>query len=75
MQDQTQAAGIPHGQLAQTMTLQEFKQRVEAHLLKISGSKDSVQQTMKLYEADFPELWKENWSVEATATGMLMGYI
>ena len=66
---------IPQGQLAQTMTLQEFKQKVEAHLLKISSSKDSVQQKMKLYEEDFPALWQENWSVEATATGMLMGYI
>ena len=75
MQDQTQAAGIPHGQLAQTMTLQEFKQRVEEHLLKISGSESSTQNTMKLYEADFPQLWEENWSVEAAATGMLMGYI
>jgi len=75
MQDQTQAAGIPHGQLAQTMTLQEFKQRVEEHLLKISGSKIDTQNAMKIYEPDFPELWKENWSVEATATGMLMGYV
>lgn len=75
MHKQAQTAPMAQGRLAQTMSLQEFKQKVEEHLLRISGSEASTQTKMKLYEPDFPQLWQENWSVEATATGMLMGYI
>ena len=75
MQEQAQKNQLSQGTLAQTITLQEFKQKVEQHLLKISGNKDAAQKIMKMYESDWQTLWDENWSVETCATGMMMGFI
>ncbi len=54
------------------MTLEEYKKKVEENLVKVVG-KESTQRIMKVYENDFSQFLKENWTVEAI-TPALIGY-
>ena len=55
------------------MTLEEFKKKVEENLTKVAGKKEA-QETMKLYENDFPTILKENWTVEGITPALLMRF-
>ena len=59
----------------QQMTLEDYKKKVETNLLKVSGSNKLTQQIMKDYANDFPQFYKENWSVEALTPALLNYFI
>lgn len=59
----------------QTMTLEEYKKKVETYLLKMfKGSKERVSELMRTYEPDFLQFFNENWEISVAATAMVMGY-
>lgn len=53
------------------MSLEDYKKKVEENLTKVAG-KSVAQETMRLYEKDFPQIYKENWSVEGITPALLM---
>ena len=55
------------------MSLEEFKKKVEENLIAVAGKKEA-QETMKLYEEDFPTILKEGWTVEAITPALLMRF-
>lgn len=55
------------------MTLENYKKKVEENLIKVAGMKEA-QETMKFYEEDFPQIFKENWTVEGITPALLMRY-
>ena len=55
------------------MTLEEFKKKVEENLTKVAGKKEA-QETMKLYENDFPTILEENWTVEGITPALIMRF-
>ena len=54
------------------MTFDEYKMKVEESLIQRIGQKEALK-TMDIYKEDLEEFYKDNWSVEAVATGMAMG--
>lgn len=53
------------------MTLGEYKKKVEENLTRVAG-KTIAQETMKIYEDDFPQIYEENWTVEGITPALLM---
>ena len=61
--------------MTEQMTLEQYRQKVEEHLLKLSKSPAGTRSAMQRYEDDLKDFYEENFSVEATATGILMGLL
>ena len=55
------------------MTLEEFKNKVEENLVKVAGMKEALK-TMRFYEEDFNQIFKENWTVDGVTPVLLMRY-
>ena len=58
-----------------TMTLEEYKKKVEENLLKVLGSKKLTLQVMKDYEEDFPQFLKDGWTVEGLTPAIIWNFI
>ena len=57
------------------MTLEEYKKKVEEHLVKeCNFTTQRAKKLMALYEEDFPQFLKDNWSPLTAASAMLAGY-
>ena len=59
--------------MKEQMSLEDYKKKVEENLIKVAGKKEA-QETMKLYEDDFPTILKENWTVEGITPALLMRF-
>lgn len=60
--------------MTEPMDLETYKQKVREILMR-SGSSDFADERMKLYEDEFSsEFWEKNWSPDAVAAAMIMGY-
>ena len=53
------------------MSLEEYKKKVKENLINQFG-KEQAQSIMKNYEKDFPQIYKENWSVEGITPAIAM---
>ncbi len=57
------------------MTLEEYKKKVEEHLVKkCNFTTQSAKKLIALYEEDFPQFLKDNWSPLTAASAMIAGY-
>ena len=57
------------------MTLEEYKKKVEEHLVKkCNFTTQSTKKLIVLYEEDFPQFLKDNWSPLTAASAMIAGY-
>ena len=59
--------------MKEQMSLEEYKKKVEENLIKVAGKEEALE-TMKLYEKYFPQILKENWTVEGITTALLMRF-
>lgn len=55
------------------MSLEEYKKKVEENLIAVAGVKEA-KETMKLYEEDFPTIFKEGWTLEGITPALLMRF-
>ena len=58
---------------AERLRLDTYKQEVRECLLK-SGNAAYVEKRMALYEEEFPEFLRDEWSPAAAAAAIIMGY-
>lgn len=57
------------------MTLEEYKKKVEEHLVKeCHFTTQRAKKLIALYEEDFQQFLKENWSPLTMASVMIAGY-
>ena len=58
----------------QQLSFEEYKQKVRECLrTKRNCSTQETERLMKLYEEDFPEFYRDNWSVLGAASAMIFG--
>ena len=55
------------------MDMETYKQKVKECLLR-NGNAAYVEKRMALYEEDFPEFLRDEWSPAAAAAAIIMGY-
>lgn len=57
------------------MTLEDYKKNVEEHLVKeCHFTTQRAKKLIALYEEDFPQFLKDNWSPLTAASVMIAGY-
>ena len=59
--------------MQEQQSLESFKKQVEECLL-MSSSITYVKERMKLYEDEFPQFLKDNWTPGEVAAALIMGY-
>ena len=61
--------------MATRMSFEEYKKKLEKNLLEVTKNKESTQKTMKLYENDLPEFYREGWTIAAITPALIWRYI
>ncbi len=57
------------------MTLEEYKKKVEEYLIKrCNFTVSRAKALIAVYEKDFPQFLKDNWSPLTAASAMIAGY-